>query len=122
MAPAAPTATLFSSRTDKLKRVAAAFSLASMLPFLSTSTISGSAPAFTIVTPLMRLLKYPGGGMVDEALAILAILASHQEGKVAIGQAEPITILIEVIKTGSPRNWEMQQRYCGHCAQVIRTT
>ncbi|CAI9756793.1 unnamed protein product [Fraxinus pennsylvanica] len=52
-----------------------------------------------IVPPLMRLLKDPGGGMVDEALAILAILASHQEGKVAIGQAEPITILIEVIKT-----------------------
>ncbi|CAI9780067.1 unnamed protein product [Fraxinus pennsylvanica] len=59
-----------------------------------------------IVPPLMRLLKDPGGGMVDEALAILAILASHPEGKVAIGQAEPITILIEAIKTGSPHNRE----------------
>ncbi|KAJ7970494.1 RING-type E3 ubiquitin transferase [Quillaja saponaria] len=59
-----------------------------------------------IVTPLMRLLKDAGGGMVDEALAILAILASHQEGKLAISQAEPIPILVEVIRTGSPRNRE----------------
>ncbi|KAL5716996.1 U-box domain-containing protein 14 [Ranunculus cassubicifolius] len=54
-----------------------------------------------IVAPLIRLLNDAGGGMVDEALAILAILASHQEGKVAIGKAEPFPVLIEVIKTGS---------------------
>ncbi|CAH9077185.1 unnamed protein product [Cuscuta europaea] len=59
-----------------------------------------------IVTPLMRLLKDPGGGMMDESLAILAILGSHQEGKVAIGQAEPVPVLVEVIRTGSPRNRE----------------
>ncbi|KAF9594288.1 hypothetical protein IFM89_028945 [Coptis chinensis] len=59
-----------------------------------------------IVVPLMRLLMDAGGGMVDEALAILAILASHQEGKMVIGQAEPIPILVEVIKSGSPRNRE----------------
>ncbi|VFQ63456.1 unnamed protein product [Cuscuta campestris] len=59
-----------------------------------------------IVTPLMRLLKDPGGGMIDESLAILAILGSHQEGKVAIGQAEPVPVLVEVIRTGSPRNRE----------------
>ncbi|GAV62536.1 Arm domain-containing protein, partial [Cephalotus follicularis] len=41
-----------------------------------------------IVEPPMRSLKDAGGGMVDEALAILAILASYQQGK-AIGQAEP---------------------------------
>lgn len=59
-----------------------------------------------IVPPLIRLLKDPGGGMVDEALAILAILASHLEGKVAIGQADPVPVLVEVIRTGSPRNRE----------------
>ncbi|KAK3022263.1 hypothetical protein RJ639_045857 [Escallonia herrerae] len=59
-----------------------------------------------IVPPLMRLLKDAGCGMVDEALAILAILASHQEGKSAISQSEPIPVLIEVIRTGSPRNRE----------------
>ncbi|CAK9133521.1 unnamed protein product [Ilex paraguariensis] len=59
-----------------------------------------------IVAPLMGLLKDAGGGMMDEALAILAILASHQEGKAAIGQAEPMPVLVEVIRTGSPRNRE----------------
>ncbi|XP_030450965.1 U-box domain-containing protein 14 [Syzygium oleosum] len=59
-----------------------------------------------IVGPLMRLLKDAGGGMVDEALAILAILASHLEGRTAISQAEPIPVLVEVIRTGSPRNRE----------------
>lgn len=59
-----------------------------------------------IVVPLMRLLKDAGCGMVDEALAILAILASHPEGKIAIGQAEPVPVLVEVIRTGSPRNRE----------------
>ncbi|KAI3983254.1 hypothetical protein MKX01_013321 [Papaver californicum] len=59
-----------------------------------------------IVVPLMRLLKDAGGGMVDEALAIMAILASHHEGKTAIGLAEPIPALIDVMRTGSPRNRE----------------
>ncbi|KAF9596169.1 hypothetical protein IFM89_007487 [Coptis chinensis] len=59
-----------------------------------------------IVVPLMRLLTDAAGGMVDEALAILAILASHQEGRVAIGQAEPTPVLVEVMRTGSPRNRE----------------
>ncbi|KAL1295165.1 hypothetical protein HN51_056025 [Arachis hypogaea] len=59
-----------------------------------------------IVAPLMRFLKDAGGGMVDEALAIMAILASHHEGRIGIGQAEPIPILVEVIRTGSPRNRE----------------
>ncbi|GAB2276798.1 hypothetical protein Dimus_011513 [Dionaea muscipula] len=61
-----------------------------------------------IVPALMQLLKDvgPGGGMVDEALAILAMLASHPEGKVAVGQAEPIPLLVEVIRTGSLRNRE----------------
>ena len=59
-----------------------------------------------IVAPLIQFLKDAGGGMVDEALAIMAILASHHEGRVAIGQAKPIHILVEVIRTGSPRNRE----------------
>ena len=47
-----------------------------------------------IVAPLIQFLKDAGGGMVDEALAIMAILASHHEGRVAIGQAKPIHILV----------------------------
>ncbi|KAL5124238.1 U-box domain-containing protein 14 [Glycine soja] len=54
-----------------------------------------------IVAPLIQFLKDAGGGMVDEALAIMAILASHHEGR-----AKPIHILVEVIRTGSPCNQE----------------
>ena len=57
-----------------------------------------------IVAQPIQFFKDAGGGMVDEALAIMAILASHHEGRVAIGQAKPIHILVEVIRTGSPRN------------------
>ncbi|XP_058082160.1 U-box domain-containing protein 14 [Magnolia sinica] len=77
-----------------------------------------------IVAPLMRLLVDAGGGMVDEALAILAILANHQEGKLAIGQAEPIPILVEVMRTGSPRNREnaaaVLWSLCSGDAQQVR--
>ncbi|XP_077239126.1 plant U-box 13 [Tasmannia lanceolata] len=59
-----------------------------------------------VVTTLMRLLTEPGGGMVDEALAILAILSSHPEGKAAIGAAEAVPVLVDVIGSGSPRNRE----------------
>uniref|UniRef100_A0A7N0V6M4 RING-type E3 ubiquitin transferase n=1 Tax=Kalanchoe fedtschenkoi TaxID=63787 RepID=A0A7N0V6M4_KALFE len=45
-----------------------------------------------IVPTLMRLLTEPGGGMVDEALAILAILASHSDGKIAIGAADAVPV------------------------------
>jgi len=43
---------------------------------------------------------------VDEALAILAILSGHPDGKTAIGAAEAVPVLVEVIGTGSPRNKE----------------
>ncbi|CAM8963977.1 unnamed protein product [Rhodiola kirilowii] len=59
-----------------------------------------------IVGPLMRLLKDAAGGMVDEAVAILAIIASHPEGKMTIAQADPVPILVEFIRTGSVRNRE----------------
>ena len=51
-------------------------------------------------------MKDAGGGLVDEALAIMAILASHHEGRVAIGQAKPIHSLVEVLRTDSPHNRE----------------
>ncbi|CAO2832054.1 unnamed protein product [Amaranthus hypochondriacus] len=59
-----------------------------------------------IVDPLMRFIMEVDSGMFDEALAILAVLASHPEGKVSIGQAKPIPHLIELIRTGSLRNRE----------------
>ncbi|KAK8946034.1 U-box domain-containing protein 14 [Platanthera guangdongensis] len=40
-----------------------------------------------IIVHLLRLLTDPSGGMLDEALAIMAILASHHEGRHAIAEA-----------------------------------
>ncbi|RZB98911.1 U-box domain-containing protein 14 [Glycine soja] len=59
-----------------------------------------------IIALLIQFLKDAGGGIVDEVVAIMEILASHHEGRVAIGQAKSIHILVEVIRTGSPRNRE----------------
>ncbi|GJN01194.1 hypothetical protein PR202_ga18441 [Eleusine coracana subsp. coracana] len=59
-----------------------------------------------IVIHLMNFLVDPTGGMIDEALTLLAILAGNTEAKAVIARSEPITPLVEVIKTGSPRNRE----------------
>uniref|UniRef100_A0A6N2K522 RING-type E3 ubiquitin transferase n=1 Tax=Salix viminalis TaxID=40686 RepID=A0A6N2K522_SALVM len=66
----------------------------------------GKAVRAGVVPTLMCLLTETGGGMVDEALAILAILASHPEGKAIIGAAEAVPVLVEFIRNGSPRNRE----------------
>jgi hypothetical protein len=44
--------------------------------------------------------------MVDEALAILALLSGHPEGKAAIGAASEIPVLVGVIRNGSLRSKE----------------
>lgn len=59
-----------------------------------------------IVTHLMKLLVDHSAGMLDEALAILAVLSSHSEGRTAIAETSPIPILVEVVRAGSPRNKE----------------
>ena len=59
-----------------------------------------------VVLPLITLLVDQSIGMVDEVLAILAILATHQEGWVAIGQQSTIDILVELIHSCSDHNKE----------------
>ncbi|XP_020571672.1 protein spotted leaf 11-like [Phalaenopsis equestris] len=66
----------------------------------------GRAVRAGVVPTLMLLLTEPAGLMVDEALAILAILSSHFECKAAIGALEAVPVLVEVIRSGSPRNKE----------------
>lgn len=44
--------------------------------------------------------------MKEEALSILAILSSHEEGKLAIGKVDVVAVLVEVIGNGSPNNKE----------------
>ncbi|XP_022847013.1 U-box domain-containing protein 13-like [Olea europaea var. sylvestris] len=51
-----------------------------------------------VVPTLMLLLTEPQGDIVDEALAILAILVSHLEGKATIGVAEAVPVLLDVIR------------------------
>uniref|UniRef100_A0A5K1B735 U-box domain-containing protein n=1 Tax=Nymphaea colorata TaxID=210225 RepID=A0A5K1B735_9MAGN len=52
------------------------------------------------------MLENVTAGMMDKAVATLVILASNQEGKLAIGQAELITVLVDAMKINSPRNME----------------
>ncbi|MQL93030.1 hypothetical protein Taro_025658 [Colocasia esculenta] len=66
----------------------------------------GKAVRAGVVPMLMTLLKELAGGMMDESLAILAILASHPEGKAAIGAVDAMPVLVEIIGSGSPRNRE----------------
>lgn len=66
----------------------------------------GRAVRAGLVPVLMRLLTEPEGRMVDEALAILAILSSHPEGKVVVGAADAVHYMVEFVRSGSPRNKE----------------
>ena len=42
--------------------------------------------------------------MVDDALTIMLVLASHQKAKVAIVKASTIPFLIDLLRTGLPQN------------------
>ncbi|EFJ30092.1 hypothetical protein SELMODRAFT_231208 [Selaginella moellendorffii] len=59
-----------------------------------------------IVPALMRELLDTRAGMVDESLAILAILVTHHEGRVAVGNESPVPVLVELISSGSARTKE----------------
>lgn len=59
-----------------------------------------------IVPPLLTLLKDKNLGMVDEALSIFLLLASHPEGRHEIGQLSFIETLVEFIREGTPKNKE----------------
>lgn len=51
-------------------------------------------------------LMDPAAGMVDKAVAVLANLATIQEGRTAIGQENGIPVLVEVVELGSARGKE----------------
>ncbi|KAJ9189425.1 hypothetical protein P3X46_000721 [Hevea brasiliensis] len=59
-----------------------------------------------IVPPLLRLLEDKNLGMIDEALSILLLLASHPEGRNEIGRLAFIRTLVEIIRSGTPKNKE----------------
>ncbi|KAG2308507.1 hypothetical protein Bca52824_028255 [Brassica carinata] len=64
----------------------------------------GKAVSAGLVPFLMRFLTKPEGRMVDEVLAILAILSSHPIGKVVVGAADAVPIMVDFIRSGSPQN------------------
>ncbi|XP_038992745.1 U-box domain-containing protein 13-like [Hibiscus syriacus] len=97
-----PLVTLLSEGTQRGKKDAAT----ALFNLCIYQGNKGKAVRAGVVPTLMRLLREPGGGMVDEALAILAMLGSHPEGKSAIGAAEAVPVLVDVIGNGSPRNRE----------------
>ncbi|XP_022766550.1 U-box domain-containing protein 15-like [Durio zibethinus] len=59
-----------------------------------------------IVPPLLLLLEDKKLGMVDEALSIFLLLATHPEGRHEIGQLSFIRTLVDIIKDGTPKNKE----------------
>ncbi|XVF63534.1 hypothetical protein PTKIN_Ptkin09bG0094400 [Pterospermum kingtungense] len=59
-----------------------------------------------IVQPLLLLLKDRKLDMVDEALSIFLLLATHPEGRHEIGQLSFIETLVDFIKDGTPKNKE----------------
>uniref|UniRef100_A0A0A9CHU2 Uncharacterized protein n=1 Tax=Arundo donax TaxID=35708 RepID=A0A0A9CHU2_ARUDO len=77
IAPALPIVTLFSSTTDKLNSVAAAFSLASMLPILSTSTILGIACEPTMLALLFSWMER----LRSAVTACSCVLGSEDESR-----------------------------------------
>ncbi|GAY38113.1 hypothetical protein CUMW_034240 [Citrus unshiu] len=77
-----PLVTLLSEGTQRGKKDAAT----ALFNLCIYQGNKGKAVRAGVVPTLMHLLTEPGGGMVDEALAILAILSSHPEGKAAIGE------------------------------------
>ncbi|KAF2322630.1 hypothetical protein GH714_025442 [Hevea brasiliensis] len=59
-----------------------------------------------IITPWLHLLGDKNIGMIDEALSILLLLASHPKGRSEIGRLSFIRTLVEIIKSGTPKNKE----------------
>ncbi|GLT63210.1 hypothetical protein SLA2020_357890 [Shorea laevis] len=59
-----------------------------------------------IISPLLHLLEENSLGMVDEALSILSLLASHPEGQNELGRLPFIKTLVEIVRNGTPKNKE----------------
>lgn len=59
-----------------------------------------------IIPPLLHLLEDKNLGMIDEALSILLLLASHPDGQNEIGKLSFVETLVEIIRSGTPKNKE----------------
>ncbi|RCV23276.1 hypothetical protein SETIT_4G286500v2 [Setaria italica] len=59
-----------------------------------------------IVTVLLKILRDKKLGMIDEALSIFLLLASHPGCRSEVGSTSFVEILVEIIKEGTPKNKE----------------
>ncbi|XVE67305.1 hypothetical protein DITRI_Ditri08aG0150000 [Diplodiscus trichospermus] len=59
-----------------------------------------------IIPPLLHLLEDKNLGMIDEALSILLLLVSHPEARNEISRLSFIKTLVEIIRSGTPKNKE----------------
>ncbi|TKW23547.1 hypothetical protein SEVIR_4G298900v4 [Setaria viridis] len=59
-----------------------------------------------IVTVLLKILGDKKLGMIDEALSIFLLLASHPGCRSEVGSTSFVEILVEIIKEGTPKNKE----------------
>lgn len=59
-----------------------------------------------IFPPLLHLLEEKSLGMVDEALSILLLLASHPEGQIELGKRVFVEKLVEIMRDGTAKNKE----------------
>lgn len=88
------------SRRGKKDAAAALFNLCLYQGNKSRAVRAGSVP----ILLLLELLTVTGNGMLDESLAILAILSNSPEGTAAISAAAAIPSLVGVIRNGTPGN------------------
>lgn len=79
-----------------------------------------------LVSPLMKFLTEQPVIMLDEAVAILAILASNHEGRLAISAVGPPPTWLRVIMAESPRNKEnaasILLQLCSHDPDYAKQT
>ncbi|KAJ4973728.1 hypothetical protein NE237_006902 [Protea cynaroides] len=66
----------------------------------------GRAVRAGILVPLKRMLTDSRTCMVGEALTLLSVLVGHQDCKAAVVKASIIPVLIDLLRTGLPRNKE----------------
>ncbi|XP_057753257.1 U-box domain-containing protein 13-like [Arachis stenosperma] len=59
-----------------------------------------------IMPKLTEMVTEPGEEMRDVALALMALLVSHPEGKAVVGSMNAMPTLVDIVTNGSPKNKE----------------
>ncbi|KAF2288693.1 hypothetical protein GH714_010609 [Hevea brasiliensis] len=97
---AAATFFSLSSLDDYKVSIGASGAIPALVALLRTAVRAGAVPL------LVTMLTQPGCEMVDEALAITAILASHPDGRIMVGILDTLPTLVDFVMNGSPLSRE----------------